>query len=356
MPMNNRELSSHEHLPWTMLARLGGTREARRAINLPFLRLGSSNIRPKSQLQSRNYNNAAEQVLDLALYLPHELFQTVHSIGFSWATALPISAFLVRACVYCPLFAIPSHMRNRRRVEALPLKEGWTHAGQISMKNDLPPEKLKDRTELRRLSDRRAKLRHLAVDKDFKIGLLANFRPLLQFPIFYTFAETIRRMAGAQSSLLALIVQHMPGNTERLDGRESMLESNIQNNAFLEPSMASEGILWFENLTVADPTHNLSFILSATTFGHLWWRSRNTQSIRLKALRVLLLSGAVLIAPLTLNMPSAVLLFWLSSTVGAILQGIVLDLLSPLPKPIRKCSRLSSYEQPKGEDKFKMHL
>ena len=331
-----------------MLARHAGLRELKRsegALNLLYLRGCNSITWAHRKFQSRKYNSTAQQVLDVALYLPHELLQTVHSIGFSWAAALPISALLVRACIYFPLFGLPAHRLNQRRIEALPLKQGWSHAAQISIKKDVLLKKSKNTKDLRRLANRSAKIRHLVVDRDFNIGLLAGLRPMLQFPIFYTFAEIIRRMAGAPSSLLGLIFQHMPDSTEGLDGSESMFGSVTTHNAYLEPTMASEGILWFKNLAVADPTHNLSFIVSATTFGYVWWSTHDSRSPRLNVLRVILLSGAVLIAPLTLNLPSAVLLFWLSSTTGAILQTILLNQLYPLPNAITKCLRLSNLNQ-----------
>ena len=329
-----------------MLARLGRSRQVGRVINSPFTGIGSSKIRSSFQFRPRNYNSTAQQVLDTVLYLPHELFHTVHhSLGFSWAATLPICALLVRACVYFPLFGIPSQKLSQRSIEALPLKQGWTYASQISVKKGLRPDEPRNVKELRRLANRLAKRRHLVLNKDLNLGLRRSLRPLLQFPIFYVLAETIRRMAGARSSLLGLVVQQLSVGTKGSGGIESTVEPGASYDAYLEPSMASEGMLWFQNLTVADPTHNLSFIISATTFGHLWWTTRNAASLQSKAIRVVLLSAAVLIAPLTLSLPSGVLLFWLSSTIGAILQGIALHRLYPLPKPITKCLRLSSLKQ-----------
>ena len=295
------------------------------------------------RLQSRKYNSTAQQALDIALYLPHELFQTIHSLGFSWATTLPIVALLIRACIYIPVFGIPSQKLSQRIAEVVPLKQGWTNATQIGMQRDTSKDKLKNMKQNLRLTHARVKSRHQEVDRDFSTGYLAGLRPLLQFPIFYTFAETIRRMAGIRSSLLGMIVEKMPNTKEGEGNVGTMTEAGAPSDFYLEPSMASEGALWFETLAAADPTHNLSFILSATTFGHVWWSSREATSLRSKVVRRLMLFGAVLIVPITLNLPSAVLLFWLSSTCGAILQRTVLTSMYPIPKPIIKCSRMSSF-------------
>ena len=211
------------------------------------------------------------------------------------------------------------------------------------MRRDKSKDKPKNTKQNLRLMRARVKSRHKEVDRDFNTGFLAGLRPLLQFPIFYTFAETIRRMSGARSSLLGMIVEKLPNTSEGGDNVGAIAQTSTPSEFYLEPSMASEGALWYENLAAADPTHNLSFILSATTFAHVWWSSREATSLRSKVVRRLLLSGAVLILPLTLNLPSAVLLFWLSSTCGAILQRVVLTSLYPVPKPITKCTKTPVY-------------
>ena len=302
--------------------------------------------------QKLRYTIDAQSLLDSALALPHGLLQTIHSFGFSWTLAIPISALLVRAFIYFPLFGIPNQRLAQRRIEMVPLAQAWSSAVQVSVKKDFVAGKVGSLEDANRLSKNRLHARMKELKKDFGVSALSAFRPLLQFPVFYVFAEAIRRMAGAQSSLLGLLADKIsPRVVEDVVSGSSVGEAGrAVINSFYEPSMAAEGALWFGNLTLADPTHNLSFLISAVTFAHIWSTSRQSTS---RIRKRIFLSLSIFIAPLTFNLPSAVLLYWLTSTSGAILQELILDYLYPLRKPITKCKRQSSMMSIETKDSFK---
>ncbi|KAL2355552.1 hypothetical protein BJ546DRAFT_635000 [Cryomyces antarcticus] len=115
--------------------------------------------------------------------------------------------------------------------------------------------------------------------------------------------------------------------------------------AWREPTLATEGMLWFPDLTLPDPTLTLSFMVSGVTFYHIY--SNTGGGVRPgaggvaelgagpKALRRLLLTVALFIGPATLQVPSAIMLYWFSSMTLATVQTKLLDHYMPFRMPIR---------------------
>ncbi|TKA53145.1 hypothetical protein B0A49_11852 [Cryomyces minteri] len=119
--------------------------------------------------------------------------------------------------------------------------------------------------------------------------------------------------------------------------------------AWREPTLATEGMLWFPDLTLPDPTLTLPFMVSGITFYHIY--SNAGGGVRPgaggvaelgagpKALRRLLLTVALSIGPATLQVPSAIMLYWFSSMTLATVQTKLLDRYMPFRMPIRACKK-----------------
>jgi len=95
---------------------------------------------------------------------------------------------------------------------------------------------------------------------------------------------------------------------------------SLLNTSLSEPAMASEGMLWFTDLVVADTTFVLP-ILSAATW---LWNVESGAGIHYDsnpALRNGVRVAACLAWPLAATMPAGVLLFWCTSNAFAIARG-----------------------------------
>ena len=110
-----------------------------------------------------------------------------------------------------------------------------------------------------------------------------------------------------------------------------MLESGIS----IEPSFATEGALWFPNLLVADPQMILPFMLSGVILLNLT-KSTGTGVWQKRLMRSLGVVGLAM-GPLTLHFPSALLIYWISSTMLAYVQTAVLDKMMPIKQPVVPC-------------------
>jgi inner membrane protein COX18 len=126
--------------------------------------------------------------------------------------------------------------------------------------------------------------------------------------------------------------------TESAEGMKALATSSVAPGqaevqealaSLADQSMTTGGCLWFPDLTVADPLHILPFALSAVMVLNIMpksqaaWRQllgSNTalgpelarDKWRLRVHRALLM-GAVAIGPLTMDLPAAIHLYWISS-------------------------------------------
>lgn len=114
-------------------------------------------------------------------------------------------------------------------------------------------------------------------------------------------------------------------------------------------SMATGGCLWFPDLMVADPYNILPVALSTIFFVNVmpkslagWRRVLGVDSTPVSALdpvekwrlrlRRAMLLFSVAVGPLSMGLPAAIHLYWISSAVLGILQTNIVSWLMPLPK------------------------
>lgn len=114
------------------------------------------------------------------------------------------------------------------------------------------------------------------------------------------------------------------------------------------PDMATGGCLWFPDLTVADPLHILPFALSAIVLLNLIPKSQEAWRVtlglhtgptaafdmvkwRLRMHRAMLVV-AVSIGPLTMDLPAAIHLYWISTAVLTSVQTHLIWRLMPMRK------------------------
>ncbi|KAK3293501.1 uncharacterized protein B0H64DRAFT_215113 [Chaetomium fimeti] len=208
---------------------------------------------------------------------------------------------------------------------------------------------------------------------------------LMVFPVWVVGIEGLRRMCGGPKGVLGALIYGpdagkavgegaaaggvagqvpVPGATATAPvvgvdvvspatGQEGILGALPTYVA--EPSMATEGCLWFPDLTVADPLHVLPFVLSAmlllnvvprtqmawrqllgletppeTWTGNTKWRLRMQRALFVVALAI---------GPLTINLPAALHLYWITSATLTKLYTTVISKLMPLPQNVRPATR-----------------
>lgn len=108
-------------------------------------------------------------------------------------------------------------------------------------------------------------------------------------------------------------------------------------------SMATEGILWFPNLLVPDPQMYLPWVLMSSIMAnlqlakmHAGMDGADLTRFRTAVHRTLMMLS-VAIAFVTVELPAAILIYWCSSSGGAIVQSLLLRRFMPMPKLAKPC-------------------
>jgi inner membrane protein COX18 len=170
-----------------------------------------------------------------------------------------------------------------------------------------------------------------------------------QFPVFLLMAETVRRMAATKDGLLMMTLRGTGlagGNTETAAAYvNGQWVADLAANPWFEPSLATEGMLWFPNLLVPDPTGFLPFILSAVMFTNIYVSKSSTvgsfenASSFARNFRKFMLGICLIIGPLCQYLPSGLILYWVSSTSSAMLWNAWLDRKYPVAPGFGPCKR-----------------
>ena len=250
--------------------------------------------------------------------MAYSIIDGLHSTtGLPWAYTLPLSAFLIRATFVLPL-SIYGRLNIKKQAALAPLVNTWQHPLRKQVMEEI-------KASGRVTSPVRAHSILLVKTKEKRDELYRRWDcpkwktwlPFLQLPIWLTAIEAIREMCGQKSGLLGMAFR------TKIDGIAQVLP--------VEDTFASEGMLWFPDLMVSDPKLILPFILSGIIYLNITrgtsktiitpWRTRIDRALKLVALAI---------GPLTLNVPSAMLLYWIASSSFAYAQAIILEKLIPL--------------------------
>ena len=278
--------------------------------------------------------------LEAGVNSAHTLFEGLHTVtGLPWAYTIPLAAFTIRTSFVLPL-AIYSRRATQKQVALTPLISAWQqnlrretmkevgHLGPVVAQSTLLKKTRRKRGE---------------IYKRFSCGLWKGFLPLIQVPIWLTAIETLRKMCGKEAGLLGMAAGWFRG-----DEHSIMVESGLP----IEQTFATEGALWFPDLLAADPQMILPFMLSGAILlnlsnapGNSVWQKRLKRSLGLVGLAI---------GPLTLHFPSAMLIYWISSSMLAYIQAAVLDRMMPVKPPIVPCKPRKPRGLPDGDREEKI--
>ncbi|TVY78293.1 Mitochondrial inner membrane protein COX18 [Lachnellula suecica] len=273
------------------------------------------------------------QFLETIVTPAHALFEGIHSFtGLPWAYSIPLTALTIRTFISLPLTWTTRKAIQKHR-ELDPLLHSWRHLLQKETMNEvghLGPEKVNS-TLAKKMKQKRNEIyaRH-------NCGIWKIFLQGCQLPVFLTAIEALRKMAGAREGLLGLIVASISSSDTA--AAATTAEPELAMTHWFEPDFATEGALWFQDLTVADPQMCLPFMLSGAMLLNLLGDNAARGSGKWqKRIHRTLLTMAVASGPLLLHVPSGVLVYWTSSMLIAYGQNLLLAKLLPPKEAILPC-------------------
>ncbi|RMZ69439.1 COX18 required for activity of mitochondrial cytochrome oxidase [Pyrenophora seminiperda CCB06] len=274
---------------------------------------------------------------DAILYLPHEMISLIHTT-VPWYAAIPLSAFVVRGLLVTTAGAYARSLLARY-IGLQPLRQALA-----SQKKDETMRRGNFRTPKEAILTVNKEIRALtsALDKRWNTTLAGQISwTIAQIPIFLVMAETVRQKCGAHDGLLGMASSTIEGQSMKMENESGELVARVTPSAWFDPSLATEGMLWFPDLLIPDPTGVLPFIASALMFSNIY-RTKNVPPSDSKwpnLVRRTLLLVALSVGPCCQHVPAALMLYWCSSTTSVILWNVWLDWAYPAPRGYTACKR-----------------
>lgn len=319
-----------------------------------------------------------DPILDTLLYLPHEMITMIHA-QVPWYAAIPGTAFLLRAALVTS-FGTWARSLMARYIGLQPLRQALARQKRDDVLKQMHKEGgARSPKEAKQRTMGQVKQVVAELDGRWKVTLKGQIGwTMIQIPIFFTMAELIRKMCGARDGLLALTTSSLDGvkkwvgagiadsadmasPVDGSDGVDALIASDalsgtgalgdtaaipnvdglaaMTSNPFFEPSLATEGMLWFPNLIMPDPF--LPFIVSGLMFSNIYFTKNAPTSDKTwpNAMRRVLLGVSLLIGPLCQNLPAGLMLYWAGSTTSVMVWNKWLDWKYPAPKDFTACKR-----------------
>jgi inner membrane protein COX18 len=315
--------------------------------------------------------------VESSVQLSEHLITALHTAtGTPWFITIPLVGLAVNAVFRLPFF-VYSQKIAQRRSELFPLFLAWTAKLRRAVEREPIPSAKKEAEFMRRYTKVTKR-----IYKKWGLQQWKMHGSILAFPFWLCVIESIRRLSGGQPGALGtLVFRSRPRSGEPVstaaasastsptaptgavslsdilptDGSSILSAQDIAASA-IDPTLATGGCLWFPNLLEADPYHVLPFVLSGmlvlnvlpeSTAGKLALfgvedKSKNTrlaQSRLARSVQRTLLLLALVIGPVTLHLPAAIHLYWISSAgfSGLLQKGI--KAYMPVPKPsLRPCT------------------
>lgn len=265
--------------------------------------------------------NFFEDVVSSAQYL----FDGIHSAtGLPWAYSIPLTALAIRTTLILPL-GIYARRTNQEQMALSPLIYSWTH--------QLRRETMREVGHLGPVAAQRTLVKKMRKKRNeiysrWGCGTWKTYLSWMQLPVWLTAIEAVRKMCGKESGLLGLI---FGSSSEGKEIQEALRASGV------ELTLADEGALWFPNLLAPDPMLLLPFMLSGVMFLSLSHNATKNPSVGQRRVMNTLKIVALAVGPLTLQVPSAMLVYWISSSSLALGQAFLLEKLIPVKPPVVPC-------------------
>ncbi|KAJ5582165.1 hypothetical protein N7535_000785 [Penicillium sp. DV-2018c] len=266
---------------------------------------------------------ASFSTINLILDSSTAFIHGVHNIScLPWAASIPLTAVLVRTFVGLPL-QIYTRLQARRENQLKVISSAWARAYMKKHAGE-PPNKW------------RGDYHKKTVELYNRWGVSRTYRPImfLQVPVFIALMESLRGMSGNNRGIFAWLLSLIEPAQDPASATQSL-------HLTVEPTFATEGALWFPDLLAGDPTGVLPALLTVSILSNVMigWKTKTLeemselpklqmyQEASFRGLRVFVqaLACYVGLAGFASEMPTSLLLYWITSTNVATLQTWILE-------------------------------
>ncbi|KAI9375406.1 60Kd inner membrane protein-domain-containing protein [Aspergillus egyptiacus] len=290
--------------------------------------------RVKPFLQVRRFHQTRPApFINEVLEVSSSFIHGVHSVShLPWALSLPLTAFIVRMSVALPL-QIFTKVQARKDGDLAVILQSWREVYQKKaqkMRTATGGPLL--RSQATQWVSKQLQQEHQALRQRW--GVYRFWQPVnfLQMPVWIVIMESLRGMSGNDRGLIQYLLSLIESSSSR--GSNAL-------HLTVEPTLATEGALWFPDLLAGDHTGILPAILTLSILANVrtGWKVQTLKSMaelpRKEMARSLSFFGLrALIQILALNvgvasylyeLPVALMIYWITSTNVATLQSFLLQ-------------------------------
>lgn len=173
-----------------------------------------------------------------------------HAIGMPWWVTIPVVAATVNFSIRLPLQLYGQKIRNERQ-KVQPLAYAWSTVVRREAEHRIKQRRMKpaDQATERRAAWRRLGLVYKDMYKKFGCPTWKSFVPWTSMVPFVAFADAIRKIAGVSAWSGFQSPLFPPPTAEPPEP----LELTEHFAGLVDPSLCEGGLLWFSDLSVADP-------------------------------------------------------------------------------------------------------
>ncbi|KAI8836700.1 60Kd inner membrane protein-domain-containing protein [Chytriomyces cf. hyalinus JEL632] len=255
-----------------------------------------------------------------------------------WWAAVVAGTFVFRAVFTLP-FAVTQRNRVLRLASLQPVLKAWESTLRRTLNSKDPSETAKAQAAFKQKAEVLYAQNHCSPRATFIL-------PWVQIPLFFSLSLAVRRLAG--------LPLPFSGSSSSPDFSQGLSEAEGSLSDGLSPEMGvsiSErayalmpvdgfnegGILWFLDLSVADPTILLPLIVGGLHLANIEMHSSTVANptVRQRAFKLLFQSISIFMIPLATQVPAGVALYWASSAGFSFMQNFALQSLLK-PRPLNK--------------------
>ena len=309
-----------------------------------------------TRLQARYFHQTkpTQSVIETVLSGSTAVIQGIHTAScLPWVASIPLTALIVRSFIGFPL-QFYSRLRAQEEKRLQPILSSWA-----SVLMEQSRLKTRNKLDMQKMVAQGLQEQRKRVHKTW--GVSTAYRPLMfmQIPVFITVMESLRGMSGNNQGIFSwLMTMGESENAGTLTSR-------------LEPSFATEGALWFPDLLAGDQTGILPALLTVSILGNVMagWKAKSFKElsdlpklqmykeVSFRGLRAFIqvLACQVGLMSFANQLPTALLIYWITSTNIATLQTWILEkkvFAKTTLKPFQK--KYIAFEKPGDDDPYQL--